>query len=41
MTSFFQEVGRSLILSGPTGTNVMDIQMVLVNVSKVKTSPFI
>ena len=41
MTSFFQEVGRSLILSGPTGTNVMDIQMVLVNVSKVKTSPFL
>ncbi|MHA1236778.1 MAG: glycerate kinase type-2 family protein [Candidatus Hodarchaeales archaeon] len=38
MTSFFQKVGRSLILSGPTGTNVMDIQMVLVNVSKVKTS---
>ena len=35
MTSFFQKVGRSLILSGPTGTNVMDIQIMLVNVSNL------
>ena len=39
MTSFFQHVGRSLILSGPTGTNVMDIQLVLINASKIEFSP--
>ncbi len=38
MTSFFQHVGRSLILSGPTGTNVMDIQLVLINTSKIEFS---
>jgi glycerate 2-kinase len=39
MTNFFQQVGKSLILSGPTGTNVMDLQMLVVNVSKIEFSP--
>ncbi|MHA1944715.1 MAG: MOFRL family protein, partial [Candidatus Hodarchaeales archaeon] len=39
MTSFFKQVGRSVILSGPTGTNVMDIQLMLVNASKIKFFP--
>ena len=35
MSSFFQLLGNSLILSGPTGTNVMDIHLLLINASKL------
>jgi glycerate-2-kinase len=35
MTGFFQKLGASLILTGPTGTNVMDIHLLLVNTSQL------
>ncbi|MHA1994212.1 MAG: glycerate kinase type-2 family protein [Candidatus Hodarchaeales archaeon] len=31
LTNFFLQLGKSLILLGPTGTNVMDVQLLLVN----------
>lgn len=33
--NFFKEIGGSLLLTGPTGTNVMDIQISLVNADKL------
>ena len=38
ITTFFQQVGSSLILSGPTGTNVMDLHLMLINGSKIVLS---
>ncbi|MFX0123472.1 MAG: glycerate kinase [Candidatus Hodarchaeota archaeon] len=31
LSKFFEEVGGSLLISGPTGTNVMDVQIALIN----------
>ncbi len=36
LSSFFLELGKSLVILGPTGTNVMDIQLLLVNGSNLK-----
>lgn len=35
LTNFFLKLGKSLILLGPTGTNVMDIHLLLVNCSNL------
>ena len=34
LSHFFEKIGGSLILTGPTGTNVMDLQIALLNVSR-------
>ncbi len=33
LSKFFEELGGSLLLSGPTGTNVMDLQIAMLNTS--------
>ncbi|MFX0013758.1 MAG: glycerate kinase [Promethearchaeota archaeon] len=33
MSKFFEELGGSVLLSGPTGTNVMDLQIAIINTS--------
>ncbi|MFX1282858.1 MAG: glycerate kinase [Promethearchaeota archaeon] len=33
LSKFFEELGGSVLLSGPTGTNVMDLQIALINAS--------
>ncbi|UCG04330.1 MAG: DUF4147 domain-containing protein [Candidatus Heimdallarchaeota archaeon] len=33
MSKFFEEIGGSVLMSGPTGTNVMDVQIAILNAS--------
>ncbi|MFX1516115.1 MAG: glycerate kinase [Promethearchaeota archaeon] len=33
LSNFFEELGGSVLISGPTGTNVMDVQVALLNAS--------
>ncbi|MFX0149210.1 MAG: glycerate kinase [Candidatus Hodarchaeota archaeon] len=40
LTSFFELIGGSLLLTGPTGTNVMDLYLALVNTSEILLSKF-
>lgn len=37
LTKFFEEVGSSLILTGPTGNNIMDLQITFLSPSKIES----